>query len=43
MPDTFEHLEDTVRALKSKGFKVSVDSANKDELIREPTRVLTSY
>ncbi len=35
MPDTsFEHLEDTVRALKSKGFKVSVDSANKDELIR---------
>ena len=35
MPDTsFEHLEDTVRALKSKGFKVSIDSANQDELIR---------
>tara|TARA_X000001036_G_C20655050_1_gene796587 strand:+ start:517 stop:1893 length:1377 start_codon:yes stop_codon:yes gene_type:complete len=35
MPDTkFEHLEETVRALKSQGFKVSVDSANPDELIR---------
>ena len=29
MPDTkFEHLEESVRALKSKGYKVSVDSAD---------------
>ncbi len=35
MPDTeFVHLEDTIRALKSLGCKVSVDSANDDELIR---------
>ncbi len=35
MPDTnFHHLEETVKALKSKGFKVSVDSANSEELIR---------
>ena len=35
MPDTkFDHLEETVKALKSKGYKVSVDSANSKELIR---------
>ena len=35
MPDTkFDHLEETVKALKSKGYKVSVDSANDEELIR---------
>ena len=35
MPDTkFEHLEESVRALKSKGYKVSVDSADSEELIR---------
>ncbi len=35
MPDTkFDHLEETVKALKSKGYKVSVDSANSEELIR---------
>ena len=35
MPDSsFDHLEETIRALKSKGYKVSVDSANRHELIR---------
>ena len=35
MPDTeFNHLEDTVKAIKSLGVKVSVDSANDSELIR---------
>jgi dihydropteroate synthase-like protein len=35
LPDTpFVHLEDAVRALKSAGFKVSVDSANAGELRR---------
>ena len=35
MPDTkFDHLEETIKALKSKGYKVSVDSANSEELIR---------
>ena len=35
MPDTkFDHLEETVKALKSHGMMVSVDSANSDELIR---------
>ena len=35
MPDTnFEHLEDTIEALKNQGLKVSVDSANTEELIR---------
>ncbi len=35
MPDTkFEHLEETIKALKSKGYRVSVDSANPEELIR---------
>ena len=35
MPDTkFDHLEDTIKALKCNGFKVSVDSANSEELIR---------
>ena len=35
MPDTkFIHLEDTIRALKSLGCKVSVDSASDKELIR---------
>jgi dihydropteroate synthase-like protein len=35
LPDTpFPHLEETVRALKEKGYKVSVDSANADELLR---------
>ena len=35
LPDTpFPHLEETVRAMKDKGFKVSVDSADPDELLR---------
>jgi dihydropteroate synthase-like protein len=35
LPDTpFPHLEDTVRELKARGFTVSVDSANADELRR---------
>ena len=35
MPDTnFKHLEETIFKLKEKGFKVSVDSANDDELLR---------
>ncbi|HXG77736.1 MAG TPA: DUF6513 domain-containing protein [Methyloceanibacter sp.] len=35
LPDTpFPHLEEAVRALKEKGYKVSVDSANPDELLR---------
>ena len=35
MPDTkFNHLEETIYKLKQEGFKVSVDSANNDELIR---------
>jgi len=35
LPDTpFPHLEDTVRALKIHGYKVSVDSADPDELLR---------
>ncbi|MEJ0074436.1 MAG: DUF6513 domain-containing protein [Alphaproteobacteria bacterium] len=35
LPDTpFPHLEDSVRELKARGFKVSVDSANADELRR---------
>ena len=35
MTDTeFNHLEDTVKAVKSLGVKVSVDSANDSELIR---------
>jgi dihydropteroate synthase-like protein len=35
LPDTpFPHLEDTVMALKAEGYKVSVDSANPDELLR---------
>jgi dihydropteroate synthase-like protein len=35
LPDTpFPHLEDTVRDLKARGFTVSVDSANIDELRR---------
>ncbi|HEY1735504.1 MAG TPA: DUF6513 domain-containing protein, partial [Methylovirgula sp.] len=35
MPDTaFPHLEDAVRALKAAGHRVSVDSANRDELER---------
>jgi dihydropteroate synthase-like protein len=35
LPDTpFPHLEATVRALKEKGYRVSVDSANPDELLR---------
>jgi dihydropteroate synthase-like protein len=35
LPDTpFPHLEATIRALKEKGYKVSVDSANPDELLR---------
>jgi len=35
LPDTpFPHLEETVRALKGKGIKVSVDSADRDELLR---------
>jgi dihydropteroate synthase-like protein len=35
LPDTrFPHLEDAVRALKAKGFSVSVDSADPEELRR---------
>src|SRR5262249_40061975 len=35
LPDTpFPHLEETVRVLKDKGYKVSVDSANPEELLR---------
>lgn len=35
LPDTpFPHLEETVRALKGKGYTVSVDSADPDELLR---------
>ena len=35
LPDTpFPHLEDAVRALKIHGYKVSVDSADSDELLR---------
>jgi len=35
LPDTpFPHLEETVGALKAKGYKTSVDSANPDELLR---------
>ncbi len=35
MPDTnFDHLEESVKALKSKGYRVSVDSADSEELIR---------
>ena len=35
LPDTpFPHLEETVGALKAKGYKTSVDSANADELLR---------
>ncbi len=35
MPDTkFEHLEESIKALKSRGYRVSVDSANSNELIR---------
>src|SRR5919205_992798 len=34
LPDTpFPHLEETIRALKEKGYKTSVDSANPDELL----------
>jgi len=35
LPDTpFPHLEDAVRALTASGFRVSVDSADADELLR---------
>jgi dihydropteroate synthase-like protein len=35
LPDTpFPHLEASIKALKEKGYKVSVDSANADELLR---------
>jgi dihydropteroate synthase-like protein len=35
LPDTpFPHLEDSVRALKAAGHKVSIDSANRQELAR---------
>lgn len=35
LPDTpFPHLEATIKALKEKGYKVSVDSADQDELLR---------
>ncbi|WP_108683620.1 DUF6513 domain-containing protein [Methyloceanibacter sp. wino2] len=35
LPDTpFPHLEDTVKALKKYGYKVSVDSADPEELLR---------
>ena len=35
LPETrFDHLADSVRALKAEGFKVSVDSIDADELLR---------
>ena len=35
LPDTpFPHLEDTVKALKEQGFKVSVDSLDENDLLR---------
>ena len=35
MPDTkFDHLEEVIKGLKAMGIKVSVDSANDEELIR---------
>ncbi|ATQ69140.1 MULTISPECIES: DUF6513 domain-containing protein [Methylosinus] len=35
LPDTpFPHMEETIRALKARGFKVSLDSARRDELER---------
>jgi dihydropteroate synthase-like protein len=35
LPETrFDHLEDSVRALKAEGFAVSVDSIDPDELVR---------
>jgi dihydropteroate synthase-like protein len=35
LPDTpFPHLEETIRALKEKGYQVSLDSADADELLR---------
>ena len=35
LPDTaFPHLEDCVRALKSEGFRVSIDSLHTDDLLR---------
>ena len=35
LPDTpFPHLEQTVQAMKAKGYRVSVDSADPDELLR---------
>jgi dihydropteroate synthase-like protein len=35
LPDTpFDHLEEAVAALREKGFAVSVDSANREELLR---------
>ncbi|MDY8107870.1 DUF6513 domain-containing protein [Fulvimarina sp. 2208YS6-2-32] len=35
LPDTpFDHMEETIAALKAEGFAVSVDSANRDELGR---------
>ena len=35
MPDVkFNHLEETISKLKDNGFKVSIDSANSDELLR---------
>lgn len=35
LPDTpFPHLEETVKALKTYGYKVSIDSADPDELLR---------
>ena len=34
LPDTpFPHLEETIRTLKEKGYKVSVDSADAGELL----------
>ena len=38
LPDTpFDHLEETIAALKREGLKVSVDSANVEELARAAT------
>ncbi len=43
LPDTpFPHLEDTVRALKADGLRVSVDSANSDELCAAAGRARNS-
>ena len=46
MPDTkFEHLEEVIKALKKLNVKVSIDSANEQELIRgaRPAQIIFWY